>query len=265
MRSGSRKKIASNGLRRAGSSCVLVAAFLAACGGDSAEVRAPAAEEATLPGAAADTLEGLLRVSEDGLTFQACGSGRESWVIESPGADLRVAAEGLSVDAGAPMFARLVGGVVDPPDAGPGSGHTSAIAVRQWVYLAEDTSGCPVELEPVDGREAASEGEEMPVLPSGVTLRALGNEPFWHADVSPTSVRVGRLGFDDLEFPTSGPVSENGARSWSGEADGHRFVLVVEPEGCSDTMVDRTYPFTARLTLDEQELVGCALEAPAGP
>ena len=120
MRSGSRKRIASNGLRRAGSSCVLVAAFLSACGGDSAEVRDPGAEEATLPGAVADTLEGLLRVGEDGLTFQPCGSGQESWVIESPGADLRVAADGLSVDAGAPMFARLVGGVVDPPNAGPG-------------------------------------------------------------------------------------------------------------------------------------------------
>ena len=266
MRSGSRKIIASNGLRCAGSSCVLVAAFLAACGGDSAEVRAPAAEEATLPGAAADTLEGLLRVSEDGLTFQACGSGRESWVIESPGADLRVAAEGLSVDAGAPMFARLVGGVVDPPDAGPGSGHTSAIAVRQWVYLAEDTSGCPLGgLEPADGGEATSEGEGMPVLPPGVTLRALGNEPFWHVDVSPTSIRIGRLEFDDLEFLTIGPVSENRVRRWSGVADGHRFQLVAEQEGCSDTMVDRTYSFTARLTLDGQELIGCALEAPGGP
>jgi uncharacterized membrane protein len=266
MRPKSRWNIASIGLRPAGSSCALAVAFVAACGGDSAEVRAPAAEEATLPGTAVDTLEGLLRVGEDGLTFQACGSGQESWVIESPGADLRVAADGLSVDAGAPIFARLVGGVATPPDAGPGSGHTSAIAVRQWVYLAEDTSSCPVwDLEPADGGEATSEGEGMPVLPPGVTLRALGNEPFWHVDVSPTSVRVGRLGFDDLGFPTTGPVSDNGARSWSGEADGHRFQLVVEQEECSDTMVDRTYPYTARLTLDEQELIGCALEAPGGP
>jgi uncharacterized membrane protein len=265
MRSGSRWNIASNGLWRAGSSCGLVAAVLAACGGDSAEVRGPGAEEATLSSVVADTLEGLLRVGEDGLTFQACGSGRESWVIESPGADLRGAADGLSVDAGAPMFARLVGGVAAPPDAGPGSGYASAIAVRQWVYLAEDTSGCPVGLEPANGGEATSEGEGMPVLPPGVTLRALGNEPFWHVDVSPTSIRIGRLGFDDLEFPTIGPVSENGTRRWSGDADGHRFQLVVEQEECSDTMVDRTYPFTARLTLDEQELIGCALEAPGGP
>ena len=241
----------------------MVAAFLAACGGDSAEVRGPDAGEATLSGVAVDTLEGLLRVGENGLTFQACGQGLESWVIESPGADLRAAADGLSVDAGAPMFARLVGGAAVPPDAGPGSGYTSAIAVRQWVYLAEDTSGCPVgSLDPADSGGATSEGEGMPVLPPGVTLRALGNEPFWHVDVSPTSIRVGRLGFDDLEFPTAGPVSESGARRWSGEADGHRFQLVVEQEGCSDTMADRTYPFTARLTLDEQDLIGCALEAP---
>ena len=266
MRSGSRWKLASNGLWCALSSCLLIAALLAACGSDSAKVRGPDAEEATLSSAVADTLEGLLRVGENGLTFQTCGSGQEAWVIESPGADLRVAAEGLSVDAGAPVFARLVGGVVAPPDAVPGSGYASAIAVRQWVYLAEDTSGCPgAQVEAGEGARPAGEGEEMPVLPAGVILRALGNEPFWHVDVGADVVRIGRLGFDDLEFPTGGPVSENGTRRWSGDADGHRFELVVEEQRCADTMIDRTYPFTALLTLDGQELSGCALEPPGGP
>ena len=265
MRSESNWCIAMACLRRIGSSLFLTVAFLTACGGDSANTRGPSADEAALPGVASDTLEGLLTVGAEGLTFRACDSGQESWVIESPGADLRAAAGGLSVGAGEPMFARLVGGVVAPPAEGPRTAYTRSIAVRQWVYLAEDTSACPGErTNPSDGTETASEGEGIPVLPAGVILRALGNEPFWHVDVSPASVLIGRLGFDDIEFPNPDPFLDNGTRTWSGEAGGHLYVLVVEQTDCPDTMVDRTYPFTALLTLDEQELAGCALEAPGG-
>jgi uncharacterized membrane protein len=187
------------------------------------------------------------------------------WVAEARGADLRSAADGLSVGSGTPIFARVVAKAYTPRRERPGAAEDTGLYVLQWVFLAEDTSGCPVPEEVSAGSsEQVAEGEGMPVLPAGVTLRALGNEPFWHVDVSRTSVRVARLGYEDVEFPTTGPAVDAGGRSWSGEGSGHRFELVVTEQECADTMADRTYPFTARLTLDEQELSGCALEAPNG-
>jgi len=252
------------GLRRFGLVGV-AAVYLAACGGDSPEVHDASIDVASLSSIPADTVEGLLVVGTDGLTLQPCGSAELVWVAEARDADLRKAADGLSVGSGTPVLARVLGKAFEPRQDSPGAAYGSGIYVLQWVFLAEDTSGCPVPVAvPEEGSEPAAEGEGMPVLPTGVTLRALGNEPFWHVDVSTTSVRVGRLGFEDLEFTATGPAVDAGIRTWVGENGGHRFELVVTEDECADTMADRTYPFTARLTLDEQELNGCALEAPAG-
>ena len=251
-------------LRRFGLAGV-AAVYLAACGGDSPEVHDSSIDVASLSSVPADTVEGLLVVGTDGLTLQPCGSAELVWVAEARDADLRKAADGLSVGSGTPVLARVLGKAFEPRQDGPGAAYGSGIYVLQWVFLAEDTSGCPVPVAvPEEGSEPAAEGEGMPVLPAGVTLRALGNEPFWHVDVSTTSVRVGRLGFEDLEFAVTGPAVAAGIRTWAGEGGAHQFELVVELAECSDTMVDRTYPFTARLVLDGQELNGCALEAPGG-
>lgn len=220
---------------------------------------------ASLSSVPADTVEGLLVIDTDGLTLQPCGSAEVAWVAEARGADLRTAADGLSVGSGTPVLARVLGKPFEPRREGPGAAYGTGIYVLQWVFLAEDTSGCPaLAAEPGEDSVQAAEEEGMPVLPMGVILRALGNEPFWHVDVSATSVRVGRLGSDDLEIATSGPAVDAGIRTWVGEEGGRRFELVVTEDECADTMADRTYPFTARLTLDEQELRGCALEAPDG-
>ena len=255
---------APSGLRRF---CLvgIAAASLAACGGDAPETHESGVDVASLSSISADTVEGLLVAANDGLTLQPCGSAEVAWVAEARGADLRKAANGLSVGSGAPVLARVFGKEFEPRQDGPGAAYGSGLYVLQWVYLAEDISGCSV---PAAGSkvvtEPAVEGEGMPVLPPGVTLRALGNEPFWNVDVSAASVRIGRLGFDDIDFTAAGPAVDDGRRTWTGEGSEHRFELVVTEDECADTMVDRTYPFTARLVLDGQELNGCALEAPEG-
>ncbi|MGB3561522.1 MAG: hypothetical protein WBC09_00520 [Thermoanaerobaculia bacterium] len=264
MRSERQWGYAPSSLRRFGLVGV-AAVYLAACGGDSPEVHDSSIDVASLSSVSADTVEGLLVVGTDGLTLQPCGSAELVWVAEARDADLRKAADGLSVGSGTPVLARVLGKAFKPRQGGPGAAYESGIYVLQWVFLAEDTSGCPVPVPvPEESTEPAAEGEGMPVLPAGVTLRALGNEPFWHVDVAAASVRVGRLGFEDLEFAVTGPAAAGGIRTWAGEGGGHRFELVVEQAECPDTMADRTYSFTARLTLDGQELSGCALEASGG-
>ncbi len=98
-----------------------------------------------------DTIAGLLRVEPEGITLQPCDAGGPAWVVEDPGADLRSAAAGFGVRGGTPLLARIVGEFVTPPETGPGAGRGSAIRVVQWVYLAEDTSGC------APGRESGSQ------------------------------------------------------------------------------------------------------------
>ena len=76
------------------------------------------------------------------MTLEPCDSGGPARVIEDAGADLRGAAAEFGVRGGTPLLARVIGEFVTPPETGPGAGRGSAIRVVQWVYLAEDTSGC---------------------------------------------------------------------------------------------------------------------------
>jgi len=105
-----------------------------------------------------DTIEGLLQVEPEGATLQPCDAGGPAWVIESAGVDLRSAAAGFGVGSGTPLRARVVGEFVNSPETGPGSDRALAIRVVQWVYLAEDTSGCAPEWD--SSAEPASGGAE---------------------------------------------------------------------------------------------------------
>ncbi len=262
MRSGWQGSKATICLRRSGGVAVAITAVLGACAGDSPDVRDPVFDEATRAAVTGDTLQGLLRVGEQGLTFQACDSADEAWVVEAEGANLRQAAEGLTVGAGVPVMARFIGAMVDPPGEGPGAAYGHAVFVTQWAFLAEDTGGCRT--GDGAGSEAgtgqAGEGG-IPSLPDRVLLRALGNEPFWNVDVERGAVRITRLGFEDLEFPAAEAMPDGSSRTWSGENAGHWFELAVEQRPCADTMVDRTHEFAALLTLDGQQFRGCAFEA----
>jgi hypothetical protein len=129
-----------------GSSILFLSSFLAlalgvaACRGDERESRRPGSVDATR--IVTDTIEGVLSVQPDGLTVRRCGESEESWVIEATGADLRYAVKDLGAGSGDRLRLRAIGESVAPPEAGPGSDHDSAIRVVQWVYLAEDLSGC---------------------------------------------------------------------------------------------------------------------------
>lgn len=45
---------------------------------------------------------------------------------------------------------------------------------------------------------------------------------------------------------------------FSGELNGEPFNLAVTPGECSDTMSNRSYPFTATLTIGDELRNGCA-------
>jgi len=244
---------------------VAVTAVLAACSGDVPEARDPVVDEMSHAAAPTDTVEGLLRVGENGLTFQECDSAVESWVVEAEGADLREAAAGLSVDAGSPVLARFVGAVIDPQADGPGSEYQRAVFVTRWVFVAEDTGACRVMKGTSPDRETERTGEgALPSLADGVLLRALGNEPFWNVEIRSDRARVTRLGFEDLEFFIGTSKPRGTTRRWTGQSGEHRFELSVEERSCADTMVDRTYRLEALLTLDGQQFRGCAYEAVDG-
>ncbi|MCC5856946.1 MAG: META domain-containing protein [Ectothiorhodospiraceae bacterium] len=91
------------------------------------------------------------------------------------------------------------------------------------------------------------------------TLRAVGNEPGWRADLDADTLAIsadyGGVEFR-LERPRGRPTADGGLR-YAGDAGGHQVALVLHERRCRDTMTGMPYPYRARLHLDDRELPGC--------
>jgi uncharacterized membrane protein len=127
------------------------------------------------------------------------------------------------------------------------------------------------EAEPQVGAAAHPVGKAEPVgvspcLVQGTeqlnvkSLRAVGTEPFWSAQVegrcvtysTPDDQQGTRVWTRYSQGPNSGGV-------WIGQLGGKRFEMRSRPDsGCSDGMSDKRYPIAVELVVDSQQLRGCA-------
>lgn len=92
------------------------------------------------------------------------------------------------------------------------------------------------------------------------TARAVGNEPFWSAQLADGVLTVHRLGQDTLSFPVASPDTLPGNAIRIGTPPGAtpEVALVVQNALCHDSMTGLPFPQSAELTLDGLALDGCA-------
>ena len=89
-------------------------------------------------------------------------------------------------------------------------------------------------------------------------ITALGNEPFWSARIEGDTLSYSTPDNIDGDQIDVTRFAGNGGLGISGELQGAQLNMAVTSGECSDTMSDRTYPFTVTLTIGEAQLNGCA-------
>ena len=89
-------------------------------------------------------------------------------------------------------------------------------------------------------------------------ITALGNEPFWNAKIDGDMLTYSTPENIDGTAITISRFAGNGGLGLSGTISGEALLLAITPGECSDTMSDRTYPFTATLTIGDDQRNGCA-------
>lgn len=89
-------------------------------------------------------------------------------------------------------------------------------------------------------------------------ITALGNEPFWNAKIDGDTLTYSTPENIDGTMITISRFAGNGGLGLSGTLSGEALLLAITPSECSDTMSDRTYPFTATLTIGDDQRNGCA-------
>lgn len=104
-------------------------------------------------------------------------------------------------------------------------------------------------------------GKELPLcVPAAGVFTARGNEPGWRVDVAPGAWLVyrGQDGTRLLVSPPPEAAVAGNVRRYEAKAEGQSLSLDVEAKRCADTMTGMPHPETARLTLGERTLTGCA-------
>lgn len=174
------------------------------------------------------TLRGHLRVAPEGTTFSQCDTGKVWVIVDATGKRLPEITKKFQ-PPGEPIYVE-----VDTRSL-----PASRLGIIDVHYAARETRGCRDNL-------------------SGVTLRALGTEPFWAVTVSANEIRFeapdepGRV-----IFP---PVKPRGREEqvYETRSDrGDRLKIQVRKEPCSDGMSDAYYSLAAKVEINGREFNGC--------
>ena len=90
-------------------------------------------------------------------------------------------------------------------------------------------------------------------------MRALGTEPFWGVEISPTELVFTGVDRPDFRAPNPG-VRIEGEMAVIAARDPQGLALTIQlkPAKCSDGMSDWVYPLEARVQLGAETLKGCA-------
>ncbi|MEL6528822.1 MAG: hypothetical protein AAGK01_09210 [Pseudomonadota bacterium] len=108
-----------------------------------------------------------------------------------------------------------------------------------------------------DGDAISTSTEPYDGISANETLYLLGTEPFWGFEINGESAEYSSP--EELDGTTISlkRFAGNSGLGYSGEINDQPLQIAITPGDCSDGMSDRSYPFTATVTLGDSTLYGC--------
>lgn len=93
----------------------------------------------------------------------------------------------------------------------------------------------------------------------GQPLRAVGNEPFWAVEITPTELKYSGVDRPEQVAANPGPVVQGTTAVFTTTTDQNTtLVVTLMDTDCSDGMSDRVYPLIALVQIGPETLNGCA-------
>ena len=180
--------------------------------------------------------QGEISQQDGQLLFKPC-LGKNSYQLVSAASDLSdEQLQALLNDAGKPLFADLRG----MPDAYNPGENKGQLLVSQVYRLQTEGPAC-----------------DDPNFKQ-LLVRAHGNEPLWNINIGRQGLVLERLGQPPVALPYLEERLPDGSSSISTEGDGLKLELWLTPQSCSDSMTGNIEHMTAELSLNDEELHGCA-------
>ncbi|MCC6774543.1 MAG: hypothetical protein IT360_25430 [Gemmatimonadaceae bacterium] len=100
-------------------------------------------------------------------------------------------------------------------------------------------------------------------------FRLAGNEPFWGVRIDAGGLSYTTPDYPGgIHFPSSAPTVQGTTLRWvaiTAPPDAHTLDVTLEAHACQDSMADKTWTHTARVTFDGTALSGCGERASPAP
>jgi len=112
-----------------------------------------------------------------------------------------------------------------------------------------------------DGAVTADNAQQFDAITAGETIRLTGNEPFWGGTITGATLSYTTPENMDGEVVQVERFDGLGGLGLSGRLEGQSLDIAITEEPCSDTMSDRTYPFSVILRIGDDTRQGCAWTA----
>lgn len=231
---------------------LLLAAFLAGCGGDAAppadapDEAIPADEAQGVESRTGVRVAGVLMVGENTAEFRPCEGGAPLWLDGPLSADLVALHDELTpgVEPLEGIFLDVVADIGPPPATGPGTAYEGALIVDQV-------------------RRAAFEGWNCGDVDADLVVGAAGTEPFWRLEVgseaaefaTPEGTRI--LEMQPIEQDPEGWVLQG-----TDPDAGNVFVSMITLP-CRNAMSGAYSHLTVEVQMGERTLRGCGWLGPS--
>lgn len=178
-------------------------------------------------------LRGEVVIGHEARSIQPCNSSQQYWVHLPSGEFER--AQKLMHEAYQPLYGELIGYLVPPPLDGFAADYDATFVVTQVNRLSvEAANAC-----------------HRPAHPT----QAMGNEPFWNAQLTQKYVEFRQPGSKTTQWARQ---SNNLSRSIR-EYQLDNGSLRLANQHCSDTMSGDIFSWQSTLTVDDKTFHGCAM------
>lgn len=177
-------------------------------------------------------LSGVMQITRNGMVLTPCNSTKTIEVQVN--SKQREQINNSAPKANGSAYVELSGDLTPPQNLINGDAHMARLMVKHINYLNTETTTCPT---------------------STHNTKALGNEPFWSANVSQTNMTFSLQG----EKPQILPITNVEQQSMQHVYKVQQGEVTLSSAWCRDTMSDNLYGWQAILQLNNKQYKGCAL------
>jgi uncharacterized membrane protein len=186
---------------------------------------------------------GVVMLSADSRVLRLCGQSGDVWLVQQDDLTLDETYARLAGEPGTPLYVEVRGERIDSP-----AGTAIPDSFKQ-AFLLEELLYASV---PGEGGSCDAANPAWRVL-------ARGNEPFWAVEVSADKLLLRQPGqTDPLQYSQEKTGDAEGMVTYRGTSGEHSLELTIASAACSDSMSGEYFAYTAEVSLDGQQLRGCA-------